>query len=560
MQIIHAAESALRKRVVACLVIALVAAATWWPRMSGPIDLRFDAGAYYILGTSLARGDGYRMLSEPGEIPSSLHPPLVPVLVAAHQLVLHSSDPVVVGHALRLTMVLASIAYAVAVFVLLAGYIPRRYAAAAAVLTVLPPQYVYFSDALYAETLFALFTVLFFVLHRHRRSTACFLLSGLCAVLAYETRTAGVALLVAWVADSLLRREFKRAGIALVVALAPVLAWMGWIHAVESSPSYRQPAYAYQTAPYLYFNVSYARNLSLQDPWAPELGPLTRRGFVERLWSNAKIVPKSIGQAVSSWEAPFRVWGPLALLVFLGLLLQVKRRQLVMLLYVALSLAAVCSTPFQQQFVRYVMPLYPFFALALFQLLAWAAVEARSRWPRLPPFITSAPGWAVLALIAVQVLPALREMYRQKHEVVAYEHAGERVTYRLFYYSPVGPAFDEALDWLHSRAAPRDVIAAGDPQWVYLRTGRKAVLAPLEIDGKKALQLIDSVPVKYLFAPSTGGYQRFIAALIAENPDAWRRVWSSANGTIDVYERVAPRAPSERTDAAPALGARAGGS
>jgi hypothetical protein len=104
------------------------------------------------------------------------------------------------------------------------------------------------------------------------------------------------------------------------------------------------------------------------------------------------------------------------------------------------------------------------------------------------------------------------------------------------------------------------VIAAGDPQWVYLRTGRKAVLAPLEIDGKKALQLIDSVPVKYLFAPSTGGYQRFIAALIAENPDAWRRVWSSANGTIDVYERVAPRAPSERTDAAPALGARAGGS
>ena len=48
------------------------------------------------------------------------------------------------------------------------GYIPRSYAAVAAVLTVLPPQYVYFSDALYAETLFGLFTVLFFVLHRYR--------------------------------------------------------------------------------------------------------------------------------------------------------------------------------------------------------------------------------------------------------------------------------------------------------------------------------------------------------------------------------------------------------
>ena len=125
MQSIHAAESALRKRVVACLVVALVAAATWWPRMDGPIDLRWDGGAYYILGTSLARGEGYRILSEPGEMSSSLHPPLVPALVAAHQLGLQTSDPVVVGHALRLTIALASIAYAVAVFVLLAAYACR---------------------------------------------------------------------------------------------------------------------------------------------------------------------------------------------------------------------------------------------------------------------------------------------------------------------------------------------------------------------------------------------------------------------------------------------------
>ena len=51
MQNVRAVESALRKRVVACLVVALVAAATWWPRIGGPIDLRWDAGAYYILGT-----------------------------------------------------------------------------------------------------------------------------------------------------------------------------------------------------------------------------------------------------------------------------------------------------------------------------------------------------------------------------------------------------------------------------------------------------------------------------------------------------------------------------
>ena len=53
---------------VACVVVVLVSLATWWARLDGPIDLRWDGGAYYILGTSLADGHGYRLLSEPGGI------------------------------------------------------------------------------------------------------------------------------------------------------------------------------------------------------------------------------------------------------------------------------------------------------------------------------------------------------------------------------------------------------------------------------------------------------------------------------------------------------------
>jgi len=36
------------------------------PRLVGPIDVQWDAGVYHILGTSLAEGHGYRILSEPG--------------------------------------------------------------------------------------------------------------------------------------------------------------------------------------------------------------------------------------------------------------------------------------------------------------------------------------------------------------------------------------------------------------------------------------------------------------------------------------------------------------
>ena len=49
-------------------LLALVVVATWAPRLHGPLDLRWDAGVYYVLGTSLAEGRGYRLLNEPGAI------------------------------------------------------------------------------------------------------------------------------------------------------------------------------------------------------------------------------------------------------------------------------------------------------------------------------------------------------------------------------------------------------------------------------------------------------------------------------------------------------------
>src|SRR5262245_34662494 len=85
------------------LILLAVALALWAPRLRGPIDLRYDAGVYYILGTSLAEGKGYRLLNEPGEISALQYPPLVPAIVAVEQKLLGTSDPFVVGQWLRWT-------------------------------------------------------------------------------------------------------------------------------------------------------------------------------------------------------------------------------------------------------------------------------------------------------------------------------------------------------------------------------------------------------------------------------------------------------------------------
>src|SRR5882724_13506846 len=100
----------------AVAVLLLLWAALWAPRLRGPIDLRWDASAYYILGTSLAEGRGYRLLNEPGAIEAIQYPPLLPAVAAVHQRLLGTGDPVVVGHSLRLTAAALFIGYAVAVF------------------------------------------------------------------------------------------------------------------------------------------------------------------------------------------------------------------------------------------------------------------------------------------------------------------------------------------------------------------------------------------------------------------------------------------------------------
>src|SRR3989454_11771005 len=95
--------SRFRTDTVLSLVLLVLVMVIWLPRFSGPIDLRWDAGVYYVLGTSLAEGKGYKLLNEPGNIDATQYPPLLPGIVAAHQWILGTSDPTIVGHWMRLS-------------------------------------------------------------------------------------------------------------------------------------------------------------------------------------------------------------------------------------------------------------------------------------------------------------------------------------------------------------------------------------------------------------------------------------------------------------------------
>lgn len=553
-----------RLDIVLAAVLAAILAAAWLPRTEGPLDLRWDAGVYYVLGTALAQGKGYRLLNEPGEIRAIQYPPLLPALVAAHQLVLGTDDHAVVGRWLRLTFFLISIGLVVASYALLRAALPARLAFAGALLCLLNPSVLTLSNGLMAEIPFALVSTLF-VLAATRKPAPATALAGFLAILAYLLRTAGIALLVAWVADGIDRRSLRTTLLRLGIAIVPVVAWHAYVLAVETSPSYASPAYPYQRAAYLYHNVSYATNLSLQDPFLPERGRITTGSAARRFLSSIPGLPATLGEGVSapkrSWEEVRRlserlpglaaripgraidvVLICLGALVLVGLGIQLWRGERLVPIYLGGYMLLIGITPWPVNWARYWAPLSPLFVLAALEAVR-ALHDLRDR-ARLPGRARKRPyalGVGVAAILLIDLL-SLAVLHRSHFQRVEYQDRhGRRVAYRLFFYRDQFRAFDIGLDWLMQRARPSDIVATSMPHWVHVRTGLRGIMPPADPDPGEALRLLDSVPVAYVMA---GGSTAVVWArehafpAVRAAPDRWSPVHVDPAGALTIYRRV----------------------
>src|SRR5215471_20788681 len=281
------------------LALSLVIIGLWIPRWAGPLDLRWDGAVYFVLGTSIAEGKGYRLLHEPGEIEAILYPPLLPLLAAAPQMVLGTSDPMIVGRWLKLFFFVFHASSVLATYFMLKMFVPRWAAFLGALALLLNVQVVFHSNLFFAEMPFGLVTVLFVLCNRRTSHPVHETLAAVLAVTAFLLRAAGVALFAAWVAESLVRKQFKRAALRLLISAIPVLSWNAYVLQVERSPSYAAPAYPYQRAPYLNYNVSYATNLSLLDYTSPDSSQATARQLARRFWQNILGMEATLGEAVS---------------------------------------------------------------------------------------------------------------------------------------------------------------------------------------------------------------------------------------------------------------------
>src|SRR5438128_1650139 len=468
------------------IVILVIALLLWAPRLSGPINLRWDASTYYLLGTALAEGKGYRLLNEPGEIEAVQYPPLLPLIVAAHQRVLGTSDYFKVGSALRLTYFVLSTLFLLAAYALARRLLSPLYALLVAAITALSYlSFLELSDVLYAEIPFALVTIGFLLCHQRSGQPFFAAVSALLGIAAYLLRTAGLALLLAWIAESLIRRRFRQAAVRATISALPVLLWQVHIWRVTASNEYHHPAYHYQRADYQYANVTYGKNSRLVDPFRPELGHARFRDLGGRLVRNIASVPGAVGRSavvpqgfvpylLSQLQQSLHVrlssksrkllldaFSPCmfaaGLLALAGWILVATGRQWFLALYFAFTVAMIVITPFQNQFWRYLAPVTPLTLIFLFVALIAIRNWLRClRWGRIASvLVVTVPPVGVLL---VQVVLATH-LFQIMHPVRYYDAAGRELVFKLIEYGSEWQALDPAFEWIRRNGAADAVIA-----------------------------------------------------------------------------------------------------
>jgi hypothetical protein len=550
--------------VVTALVVIL-----WLPRMLGPIDLRYDAGVYYVLGTSLSQGEGYHIASEPGAPVGIQYPPALPALIAAHQLLLGTVDPEVVAPWLRRTYAVMFLAMALAALTLGRFFGGPWVGLVAIVLCLLQANTFLLSDMLFTELPFTLISLgLAWWIVTDRFPDRPWLREGLGFVLAFTAfmlRTAGLALLVAWVVDALARRRWRLAVVRLLLSAVPFLLWHGHVMRVQASDEYKNPAYEYQRASYQYYNVSYAENLALIDPFVPELGKITPTALGRRIIANLRAVPKTLGEVVSEhagfWSAalyvvlgvkppvgtplPGIVYLPLSLLAGLTIVggyVFVRTRAWFIITLAVVSVGLVLATPWPSQFPRYLVPLCPFFTLAAVLGAVWVGRQLIEHTRGVGRMIgMTVLGGLFVATGLVQVF-SVRNSYIVRHfSAPVGADAGKLFTPKWFYHDQTWTDWAKAVDWIERNTPNEAIIATVAPHYAYLKTGRLAVMPPMEVDPARARLLMQNVPVSYVIIDELAFAdisRRYALPAVASDP-GWRRVYHENQTSI--YERVGAR-------------------
>ena len=516
----------------AVILAALLGAAAIWGADKQSLGLFHDDGIYAVVAKAISQGEGYRIISLPGEPEQTKYPFLYSYLLSW----LWSLNPDFPGNILLLKSF--NIAVLLAIFVLSLALYHRVFptarlgAAVFGVLVCINPLVFSYTDFVVSDLLFVLFASLALVISRMEVNSAAGVLRlGAIGGLACLTRLAAAPLALAGLVESIRRHGIKGAGYFAAVAGVFIAPWLYW---VWSHPNSSFALLSYYSA----YEFAGATG---------ESGEVLAR-HAEIVYGNARYL---LGAFNLFYLLPLLpVLTPFAVgLTLLGMAVSRRSTDFFSWIFFISSVGLLLAWPFHP--VRYVAPLVPLLVLFLFRGMAAAEcwLDARGGEYALKPLVSKLP-WltAVLLLVLQGVWISSYLLIRDPHTTRG--SFGNRMKYGW-------SGFEETFAWLRQNTpAGAKLATAYDPMY-FLYTGRQAIRPALhrsatyfypygaaKADVGSAAEIkaeLDSLRIDYLIIDPMDGYAegnatiRLMEDLVASYGESAKPVFTSTDRKHRIY-------------------------
>ena len=423
-----------------------------------------DDGTYFSTAKALAQGQGYRLVSFPGTPPQTEYPIVYPYLLS-WVWKLNPNFPGNLKPAIRLTEFFGCWSL-VAAFLLLRRYgIGEAAALCLAALLAFQPAFLHLSGMIMSDVPFMalLLTTLLFAdaVTRSGASLPMVITTGAIAGLSVGLRTIGVAMVAGIFFLALRRRAFREAFVLAAAAGTVVVieSWSRVVHLIAGATpittSATEPGWNQVLAYYTDY-VGFGWRMGIPSAWA-----LVR--FMETSVASMALAPGSIIVGVDRGRVIATAL--LSVLVWLGILRQIKRSEWQASVYVLVSYCCIIIAwlPLPE---RFLLPFIPVFFAALWletqRLWAMCRKNFRSGVPLLQRALAVA-----FACVFISVLGFTGWNYLVGDPRDLQQSSGVQAQ-----------ALEEkkqAYQWILNNTDPNDRIAAWEDGLMYLYTGRQGL-------------------------------------------------------------------------------------
>jgi hypothetical protein len=436
--------------------------ACYLPAFDPKLDLNGDNAAYLALGKSLASGQGFHSIDEPGSPPGNHFPPGYPLFLSV---LLQFSDNLIFLKAANGALFLAA---AVLLLLLLRRLgTPPLFALGVSMALLANSHLVRFATILMSEIPFVVIAMgaLLLLLQlptegedRPWKSWRWWLLAAL-LVYGYYVRTAGVALLFGVLVHFAWNRRWQSTALTLVAFVAGVVPWILRGKALGGN--------------------SYIHQLFSVNPYRPELGQAGFGDLVHRFVENfTRYLHAEIPSALFpflkvSYEGPVAAGEWIIGVLLVGLigwgLWKLPSGRTAVGAYLVGSFGILLLWPEVWSGVRFMLGILPL----LLALSLWGAhvlVRDVSGWQ--PPAL-----WPVLIAVALVFSSSLAEVRAQAKAE----------------YPPAWQAYVRLAEWVRDNTPANTVVVARKPQLFWVWSQRQTASYRLTTDAEALIAHMDSI-------------------------------------------------------------------